>query len=237
VWIDVSEKDPKTRHHDVALARGRTRAGTVTGPDGKPLPGARVAGLTPGAPPQKLEGSRFAVRGMRAGNVSLLIFVHEEKKLGKAHVVRGNEEGPVNVRLEPLGALTGRLVDDEGNPVPGRYVRVIFSVKPGEHDNLPMEVLNRAGVFGATRSAWNSFTSRLARTDKDGRFRVEGLIGGAKYWLAFAEGPELSAPLRFLQRGGKPGGRGRFVPNVSVKVSAGAGETKDLGEIKEPSFR
>ena len=37
---------------------------------------------------------------------------------------------------------------------------------------------------------------------------------------------ELSAPLRFLARGRK-----------DVEVSAGAGKTKDLGEVKESSFR
>src|SRR5207248_2528347 len=111
VWIDVSEKDPKTQRQDITLARGRARAGSVTGPDGKPLAGARVAGLTARGSPEKVDSPRFAVRGLGRENVYLLIFLHEEKKLGKAEVVRGDKEGPVKVGLEPLGALTGRLVD------------------------------------------------------------------------------------------------------------------------------
>src|SRR5207249_3075881 len=132
VWVDVSARDPKTRRYDISLARGRTRAGTVTGPDGRPLSGARVAGLTAHGPPETLEGLRFAVRGLGRENVYLLIFLHEEEKLGKAQVVRGDEDKPVKVRLEPLGAVTGRLVDSGGNPVAGQYVRVIFSVNGPE---------------------------------------------------------------------------------------------------------
>ena len=139
--------------------------------------------------------------------------------------MRGDEEGPVKVQLEPLGTLTGRLVEG-GRPLGGKYVRVFFATRGREYDNLPLEGLNRAGVFGLAPGAWYGFTSRLAKTDKDGRFRIDGLIGGARYWLAVAEGRELSAPLRFLTRGGKP-----------AEVSAGPGKTKDLGDVEEGSFR
>src|SRR5262249_46400877 len=47
VPINVAEKGKTSRDITVALEPGRKRMGTVVGPDGKPLAGAYVAGLTP----------------------------------------------------------------------------------------------------------------------------------------------------------------------------------------------
>ena len=36
---------------------------------------------------------------------------------------RGRQEGAVVVELEPLATITGRVVDADGNPVPGATIR------------------------------------------------------------------------------------------------------------------
>src|SRR5207245_2962393 len=69
VRINVSEKGPKSQTCDVALESGRTLAGSVVGPDGKPLAGAHAAGLSPIFEPfpfasRKLETASFRVGGL-----------------------------------------------------------------------------------------------------------------------------------------------------------------------------
>ena len=50
------------------------------------------------------------------------------------------------------------------------------------------------------------------RTDKDGRFRISGLVPGLKYNLKVFKD-------------------GRFVGNVAADVSTRAGEVKELGDF------
>src|SRR5262249_46903691 len=45
ILVNPSEQDPKSTHCDIALVPGRAVTGTIRGPDGQPLPGARAAGL------------------------------------------------------------------------------------------------------------------------------------------------------------------------------------------------
>src|SRR5262249_6139569 len=128
------------------------------GPDGQPLTGVSVRGLTSMAGPEVLSIASFTVEGLSPPRPRELSFRHAEKGLGKIVAVRGDEAEPLTVRLEPLGAVSGRLVDRAGKPVPG--VRVSFI----------------AGTNGARETA---------RTDQDGRFRVS-LVAGQEYSLSSA---------------------------------------------------
>jgi hypothetical protein len=119
----------------------------VVGPDGKPLGGVRVVGLTSMPDAEVLPGASFTVEGLNPRRTRQLIFDHRDKGLGKVVTVRG-EAGPLTVRLEPCGVVVGRVVDREGKPVPGE--RVGFS--PGKLKGLD-------------------------RTDDAGRFRVELVAG------------------------------------------------------------
>src|SRR5262249_27079513 len=46
-------------------------------------------------------------------------FVHDARKLAGFLVLRGDEKGPLQVRLEPWGEVTGRLLTPRGEPLPG----------------------------------------------------------------------------------------------------------------------
>ena len=78
-------------------------------------------------------------------------------------------EEPVVVKLAPLAAITGRVVDGDGNPVAGASVRP--DVLPGGDYALSL--------------------GQVA-TDSDGRFRILGIPTGCDYPLAV----ETSAPLK-----------------------------------------
>ena len=123
-----------------------------------------------------------------------LLFFHEAKQLAGAYVVKPDEEGPVTVRLEPCGTLIGRLVDDGGLPQAGVQM-----------------TCDRPYDGGDSRFEKGSLPYPI-KTDKDGRFRLSGLVPGLKYSLAVR--------------------KGRIDLGEAVKdVITEAGEVKDLGDI------
>jgi RNA polymerase sigma factor (sigma-70 family) len=149
---------PLTR--DIALAPARTLRGTVLGPDGKPLAGATVMGLTwtvETHSPEILEGGDFVVRRLTPGRTRDLVFQHKGQGLGKFVVVPGDRTEPLVVRLEPYGSATGRLLGRDNQPMPGNKLQ-----------------MGRTGFVGPELPD---------KTDREGRFRVGGLIPGQKYWL------------------------------------------------------
>ena len=103
-----------------------------------------------------------------------LIFYHAEKKLVKIVEVRTDDKGPLVVRLEPFGAITGRLVDAAGKPKASVAVYPLLGKK--QQYSLPAEL-----VF--TNSLYRPLLSSTSLTDKEGRFRIEGLAAGLKYDL------------------------------------------------------
>src|SRR5262249_49922807 len=107
---------------NLTVVPGRALKGTVLGPDGKPLAGARQDRW------DTLPGSDFTLWGLPAGKLReprVVEFVHEGKKLAGFLTVRGDERGPPQVRLQPGGVPTGRLVTRKGEPLTG--VRVSCS--------------------------------------------------------------------------------------------------------------
>jgi RNA polymerase sigma factor (sigma-70 family) len=193
---------------EVALDPGRTLSGTILGPDGKPLSGALVSGLDETdrwymhwtAP---LKTAEFTVTGLDGKRPRLVQVVHLKKGLAGFLILQGDEKGPLCVTLGPAGTLTGRVVRKEGKAAVGGAVECFnsdwfsgYTVFPAPPD---------LGSF--PRSPW---------TDKDGKFRVEGLIPGLKYKLYY-KGDS------FVTRIGGPAAE-----NLTVKP----GETKELGDLQ-----
>src|SRR5262249_8231932 len=172
------------------LDPGTMPNGTVVGPDGKPLAGTKVLGLTAygrwgnwtRAP---LKSADFTVYGLDLNEEREVAFFHESKHLVGIVKVRGDAKGPFTVKLEPCGIVTGRLVTEDGKPQPGVLLQVADGVLPNAQ----------------------------FQTDKDGRFRIEGLAPGAAYSLD-------------VVKNGKSAGR------VFAGLVLKAGESKDLGDIQ-----
>jgi hypothetical protein len=119
---------------DLVVVPARSMKGTVLGPDGKPLPGARQYRW------DTLPGSEFTVWGLPEGKLPkprVIDFVHEGKKLAGFVTVHGDEKEPLQVRMQPWGAITGRLVTPQGEPLSGVEVSCtaqvgdVFSDKSG----------------------------------------------------------------------------------------------------------
>jgi protocatechuate 3,4-dioxygenase beta subunit len=180
---------------DLVLEKPLERKGQVVGPDGKPLAGTRVSGLSPWSPLDRetLMGSEFIVRGINPKAPRQLLFFHKEKNLGFfLKELSGERDGPLTVKLEPCGEASGRMVDRDGQPVAGM--------------RLDFESFAASGLGGP---AW------AVSTDKDGRFRAEGLVPGYTYTF------------RGLAPGVKYGDR-----VGSWRAVVRPGEKKDMGDIQ-----
>jgi hypothetical protein len=104
-----------------------------------------------------------------------LVFLNVNNGLGAVLRVRGEEEGPLTVRLKPCGAATGQFV----GAATGQFV---------DADGEPIADL----VFEC-----NEYLSNPTRTktDRDGRFRVECLIPGETYTVT----RRINQPVAFFQ--------------------------------------
>ncbi len=184
-WVRItpSEKDPQSLRCDIALEPAKPIPGQVFGSDGKPLGGYFVAGLT-GSPiilsnqMELHDKSTFQVRGFDSGRSRPLIFIHPQKELGKVVIVREDQGDPLQVRLESLGAVAGRRLDEEGRPRAGLPVRVQLS--HNDDDFLPTVHQFEMGLRFY-------HLEPTATTDAGGKFRLKGLMPGLKYTLVVGE--------------------------------------------------
>jgi protocatechuate 3,4-dioxygenase beta subunit len=175
---------------DVALERPQERKGRVVGPDGQPLTGVKVTGLVQRYDQETLEGAEFTVRRINPKAKRQLVFHHKDKNLGFIlKELPGEKADPLVIKLQPCGSVSGRMVDRDGQPRAG--LRIDIS----------------AGFYGTTHHELT--------TDKDGRFRAEGLLPGAQYQV-------------FLARLQRDGG----LASVTVEPS----KHKDMGDVKPGRF-
>jgi len=195
VLIEPGEKEEKLTR-DVALERPLERKGRVVGPDDRPLAGVTVYGHTRGrgltrGGVETLKEDEFIVRSVNPRANRPLIFYHKDKNLGfYLKDLRGEAPGPLSVKLQPCGSISGRMVDPDGLPLAGVFVNVDDRHGGGYH---------------------------FAKMDKEGRFRIEGLVPGLEYrvWVNSERGPSL--------------------PRFQEKVVVESGKHKDMGNKKVQS--
>jgi hypothetical protein len=185
IAVDASEKDPKTLTCTIHLTPAGTRPVRLIDADGKPVTGARVAGLTDDRTPTRLASERLTMAGLHKDRTRALVVLHEQRKLGAVAAVSGDSDTPLEVKLQPLGTLTGRLVDDDGKPVPGRKVLLFLWLDAKKFENLPTEWCRFDSLIS---TGWRDFTTREGTTDEQGRFRIDGLLPGERYDLNAGEG-------------------------------------------------
>jgi RNA polymerase sigma factor (sigma-70 family) len=169
--LDLPEGAPPTTC-DLFVERGTTLKVRVQDPDGRPLAGAIVSGMTASYPIAfTLDGPECTVYALDPKRPRQLMFLHPARKLGGTLKVRGDEKESASVKLAPTGSLKGRVLDQEGQPVAGAEVRFSYEGQAGgelyRHLKPPREPV---------------------RTDADGRFRLEGLVPDAKFGVGISKG-------------------------------------------------
>jgi protocatechuate 3,4-dioxygenase beta subunit len=161
--INPGEKD-ETLTRDAALQPAKPIKGKVVGPDGKPFAGAIAYNFGPGIAYGPLPDDTITVQGVNPRRVHYLLFHDKDRKHGAFLALKGEQKELLTVKLEPCGTATGRLLDQDGEPVAGAVVRLDTE---SPHDSAPAKV----------------------KTDKDGRFRYEGIVPGQNHQARFGPGP------------------------------------------------
>jgi RNA polymerase sigma factor (sigma-70 family) len=186
---------------DLALDPGRTLTVNLQDPEGKPLAGAVVAGISP----QALRTVPFKTAAVRIYALDPdkprpVVFLHAERKLAAVVTLRGDEKDPVTVRLAPTAVVTARVLDEDGGPVAGVEVYTLYSSPAGKQLTKSQD------------------RNPLPRTDKEGRFRLEGVVPGLSMGLGFRKG------------------RHGLMPEKQTEVTAPeSGKTLDLGDVRTTS--
>ncbi len=82
-----------------------------------------------------------------------MVVRHDARSLGKVVRLRPGEDasGPVVVTMDPTATIKGRVVDADGNPVPGSTVRVDVQPTEGFVHQLAQVVADRDGRFEAAQ--------------------------------------------------------------------------------------
>lgn len=164
-------EDSLTR--DVQLELGRTLNVTIETADGKPPADLTVRGRTNlRFVSEKIEAPEFQVTGLHPKIERELTIEAREQKLGAYRVIHGDEEGPITLRLQPCGAVSGRLLDEDGEPLANTALGV------GQVRVMPPE-------FSAT-------------TNQDGKFRLDGLVPGMPYGITLRRQGQMGQGMRQL---------------------------------------
>ena len=118
--------DPKAESMtlDLQADPGRSVQVEVVGPDGAPIGDTKVKGLhelfQTGPSPQP--SSSFEVYALDPSRPRRVVVMHEGRKLIGTTLLKGDETGPVTIKLAALGSVAGRIVDDEGRPRKGMFI-------------------------------------------------------------------------------------------------------------------
>ncbi len=147
---------------------GRSVKGTIVGPDGQPIVGGvdvRTLDVFQGVQQTPGDAATFEVKGLPSGPYRLDFFHHGRKLAGSLRL-NGEETGGLTVKLQPWGAVVGRVVDAEGKPRNDVTISGALSIQPDPERGM---LDNQTTVDAKTT------------VDAQGRFRIEGLVPGVKY--------------------------------------------------------
>lgn len=161
---------------DFRMSSSRGLVLQAVDPAGRPVPKARVDVRDFNRWPENRPGSadeqgRYEATGLPPGQTTVVDVTSEELRLGatvEVDVPPADRPGPgksIEVRLRPLVALSGRVLDGDGKPLPGAQVQLYRDVtSPGQ----------------SGRSFGLPIGSRY-EAQADGSYSFDGLIPGATY--------------------------------------------------------
>jgi RNA polymerase sigma factor (sigma-70 family) len=208
---------------DFVLDAGGVVKGRVLGPDGQPLADVLASGLRhdwyidADWPPLSKTGE-FTAIGLDPEHPRLVCFASRDKKFAGSVILQGDEKEPVTVQLERSATVSGRPLDTDGQPI--KNVTLWFTQVPPLKSNQ-----RRAMDVGIHVVARIPGENPDPHTDENGRFKVEGLVPGLKYNLAWMD-----------TRGGFDKDHFQWKGLVFSNLVLKPGEMKDLGDVKLQPF-
>jgi RNA polymerase sigma factor (sigma-70 family) len=220
---------------------GQVVSGRVTDADGAPIPGAECSLMQPtgmGDPVLTDEEGRFTLPGSIGGMVMVIVrAAGHVQDPASMRPLGGPAGGSRDIRMSRAVRLEGRVVDEEGRPLPGAEVRV---VPDGGMGPFPAIVAASATV-----------------TNARGRYVLDGLSPGARMSVAawrrghvvgssatVTAGDGADVPDLVLRRGSRlqvrvesEDGRPVEGATVMVLVAGASGASQGLGIGTDPEGR
>ena len=181
---------------------GRSQKGWVGDAAGKPVAGALVYGPNVEQPATTDAQGQFELTGLPARGTLQIVAAHPTEPLFAIKAVDPDWGFLPELVLQPLGAVTGQVLDAAGKPAAGGQMYIQSPLSMRYDWRALQERLQETG----------NGIEREIRTDAQGRFRSEGLLPGGNYQVMTWGKTHLA------------GGHTQFV--------AVAGKTVDLAEAK-----
>jgi RNA polymerase sigma factor (sigma-70 family) len=149
------------------LRRGLTRALKLVDPDGKPVAGATVSGLTASYPITfTIKSDSCTVFALDEKKPRMVAVLHPQRGLGGVTWLSGEEKGTLELKLAPTASLKGRLLDLEGQSIAGAAV-----------------VATYADDVGRDLTRFVKPAPPAVKTDAEGRFELGGVVPGLPMYL------------------------------------------------------
>jgi hypothetical protein len=201
----------------LTLRSGVTVKGKVLAADGKPLSDYCIFGATRFMSWSRNQGETFAVEGYDPTEHRRLMFYQPGRNLVGLYDLTGEPPAELEIKLHPGATIAGRIVDAGGRPLENMSIEDAPLPTKSPDNRAPD---NRAdetprGIL-LNKYLQEQIEGEQFATDKQGRFKLRGIIPGLKYsgTIFYTGGPW----------GGYP------VP-MFTDVTAKEGETKDLGDL------
>ena len=193
---------------EATVRHDEPRAIKLVDPEGQPVTGASATrSMTINAAPATLRTDTYWLRCQPINHDQRLTFVHKDRKLIGFLMARVGDHGPATVTLRPWATLTGRLLDENDQPL----------ASSGELGNPRQRVwLGDPSTFSwhdLDDPDFGDIHEKGIVVDVRGRFRLDHLIPGQRYTAEVYRPVGLDA--------------GPAFENIVLE----AGENRDLGDI------
>jgi hypothetical protein len=179
----------------IRLRRGRTVVLQAVGPKGERLPWVRTCwdGILiahgDGDDHAGFVDGTVVVPGVDPNSITRVFLWQLPQKLAAVFdITPQTPDGPIEVRLQPMASIAGRIVKPDGDPVGDYRVRLKMSYDP----EVSQFRTNRWGPAG--RYSLYFASSLDQRTDSDGRFLFQDLVPGVPLGLGYepSSGPMVT---------------------------------------------
>ncbi|HVX64458.1 MAG TPA: hypothetical protein VHC19_27795 [Pirellulales bacterium] len=181
----------------------------VVDADGKPANRFQTYGANERWGWQRLDGPQFEIQDLQPGERRKVFVFQRERNLAGGAFVKYGAKDVVEIKLVKAGSVRGRLLDADGEPIDDATLDVYYE-KLHSDDN--------SAIWAPHPDLSRMPTS--VPVDKQGRFRLGGLIPGWSYHA------RASAPRPYQGQTMSIG-----IGSVFTDVAVEPGEEKDLGDL------
>lgn len=171
----VANPDQESISVELALDRGASREIRVVDSTGRPQTGFRILIRHSPIDPGRIlsaTADRFTITRLDPKFPSAIVIVAKDESHAGVFSIRGDEPEPIELRLEPVAAIVGRIVDQHGKPAGKLWVEA--------HPRIP--------GFDREFDDKGDALKRLVVLDATGRFNFRGVPVGLEWRLNVRRG-------------------------------------------------